>query len=81
MDAFLNNLQSRQVGTPKNRSFLVKWDAGLYADYMKQRGVALPFEEIKRFMSGLAKTHEQWQLQQAAEAIRLGVQNPLDRLP
>ncbi|MDJ0829311.1 MAG: hypothetical protein QNI92_05630 [Desulfobacterales bacterium] len=48
---------------------------------MKQQGVALPFEEIKRFMSGLAKTHEQWQLQQAAEAIRLGVQNPLDRLP
>ncbi len=71
MDAFLKYLQHKHIGKSKERPFLVKWVADLYTDCDKPFGVELTADEIERFLRNMAKTHEEWQVQQATDAIRL----------
>lgn len=71
LDKFLNYLPNKQIIKPSQRSFFVQWVAELYKFCKKEPGQDLTWEQINQFIAQLAESREDWQVQQAKDAIRL----------
>ena len=80
MDDFLQYLSQKRIVDAKKRSFFALWVRNFY--HFLHRRPDLPFadDEIKCFLAALSDTHEDWQVQQARDAIRL-YRYYLDRHP
>ncbi len=62
---------SERMTTPKAVDFYLHWVRQFYRFRRKSVGEAVSSEEIETFLKHLAKKHEQWQVDQAAQAIKL----------
>jgi integron integrase len=71
LDDFGNCLKSCKNINQKHLSFYIKW-AGDFIRFCKmQPGLNNPEKLIQPFLTRLAKRHEQWQVDQAKEAVNL----------
>ncbi|MDJ0721962.1 MAG: integron integrase [Desulfobacterales bacterium] len=71
MQAFKTYLLVRRITTPKAVDFYLHWVRQLYRFSQKDIGEALTGEEIDAYLKHLSKRHETWQVDQAAQAIKL----------
>jgi site-specific recombinase XerD len=71
MDDFLQYLAQKRIVDAKMRSFYAIWVRNFYHFLHKRPGSPFADDEIKRFLVALSDTHEDWQVQQATDAIRL----------
>ena len=71
MQAFKTYLLARRMTTPKAVDFYLHWVQQLVRFSHKSVGDSLTREEIEAYLKHLAKRHEQWQVDQAAQAIKL----------
>ena len=70
MDDFKEYLLSKQIVSKKTHYYL-NWVLQLYVFCKKDPGTQVPSNEISRYLSQLSKSQEEWQVQQAREAISL----------
>ena len=71
MQAFKTYLLARRKTTPQAVDFYLHWVRQLYRFSHKSLGAALTGEEIDAYLKHLAQRHESWQVDQAAQAIKL----------
>jgi integron integrase len=71
MQAFKTYLLARRMTTPQAVDFHLHWVRQLYRFSHKSLGAALTGEEIDAYLKHLAQRHESWQVDQAAQAIKL----------
>jgi hypothetical protein len=70
MDDFKKYLLSKQIVLKKTRYYL-KWVLQMYVFCKKDPGTQVSSNEISRYLSQLSIRQEEWQVQQAREAISL----------
>lgn len=71
MDYFIQYLEKKHIGNAKTRPFFAKWVRNLYKFINKRPGQPIQDSDIKSFINTIRLTHEDWQVQQAEDAIRL----------
>lgn len=71
MQAFKAYLLARRMATPKAVDFYLHWVRQLYRFRRKDLGEAIAGEEIDAYLKHLAHRHESWQVDRAAQAIKL----------
>jgi integron integrase len=71
MDQFLLYLQNKQIIKPSQRSFFIKWVTDLHRTCNKEPGQHISQAEIDAYLSKLVKKYQDWQVDQAKDAIRL----------
>ncbi len=71
LNPYLKYLQNKQIIMPSQRSFYIKWVNDLYKACDKEPGKALGQAEIDNYLSNLTRTRQEWQVDQAKDAIRL----------
>ncbi len=71
MDDFIQYLNQKRIVTPKQRQFFAIWVRNLYHFLEKSPGQPIANDDIQRFLATLGDTHQDWQVQQAKDAIQL----------
>ena len=71
MDDFKSYILSRWIANEKSAAFYVHWVTGFYGYCSKRPEDAVTTEEIKKYLGYLSKTKEEWQVEQASDAIQL----------
>ncbi len=71
MQAFKTYLLARRMASPKAVDFYLHWVRQLHRYSHKSVGDSLSRQEIESYLKHLSKKHEQWQVDQAAQAIKL----------
>ncbi len=71
MQAFKDYLLARRMTTPKAVDFYLHWVRQFYRFSQKNIGEPVSSDEIDAYLKNLSKKHEQWQVDQAAQAIKL----------
>jgi integrase len=71
MEQFTQFLQKKRIATPKQRPYFVKWVLDLNTYCKKKPGEPIEQDDINRFLSAHTDQLEDWQMQQAQDAIRL----------
>ncbi len=71
MQAFKTYLLARRMASPKAVDFYLHWVRQLHRYSHKSVGDFLSRQEIESYLKHLSKKHEQWQVDQAAQAIKL----------
>jgi integron integrase len=71
MDQYLKYLQNKQIIKPSQRSFYIKWVTDLFRACNKEPGQDLSQAEIDAYLAKLVRTYQDWQVDQAQDAIRL----------
>lgn len=73
MDGYKDFLSQKQFITENRIPYYLYWVTRLHKFYQIEPGVPLRDSQIESFLKHLSKNHEDWQVKQAAEAIRLFV--------
>lgn len=71
LDTFRAFLLERGVVPRKNLPYYVKWVAGCYSSLDKPSHQVVSRDEKDRFLKNLSTTHEDWQVNQADDALRI----------
>ena len=71
MDQFRSYLISTALTDEKKAGFYVSWVSSLYVYYKKRPSDTVTAEEIDRYLKHLSRSREDWQVNQASEAINL----------
>ena len=71
MEEFRSYLLSKRIVPEKNLVYYLSWITQFYAFCDKRPGDDVSAEEIDRFLKYLMKSREDWQVNQANEAIQL----------
>lgn len=71
LSAFKDYLVGRAFVQDKYVSYYLKWVSDGYSFLDKSDSIALSREEKERFLKHLSKTHEDWQVNQADNALRI----------
>jgi hypothetical protein len=71
MEGFRNYLLSRHLTSPKGVEFYLHWVIRCYEYLRKKPGEAVSKQEMEGFLHSLSKSREEWQTDQAQEAIKL----------
>ncbi len=71
MQAYKDYLLARRMTTPKAVDFYLHWVRQFYRYSQKDIGETVSSEEIDAYLKNLSRKHEKWQVDQAAQAIKL----------
>lgn len=72
LDDFLAFLQAKRILKPSQRPFYVEWISGLFRYSLCKDPHRIPNQdEIDSYLAWLSESRENWQVQQARDAIRL----------
>ena len=71
MDGFKSYLLSRHLMTEKKAGFYLYWVSQFYGHCRKYPADAVQTEDIERYLKFLSKRREDWQVEQASQAIQL----------
>lgn len=71
MQEFKAYLLAKRMTSPQAVDFYLHWVRQFYQFSLKRVGESLSREEIDTCLKHLSKKHEQWQVDQAAQAIKL----------
>lgn len=71
LSAFKSYLTQKAVVKEKYVPFYLKWVSDCYSFFNAPDSVVLNSEQTNRFQKYLAKTHEDWQVKQASNALKL----------
>lgn len=71
LSAFKDYLTQKALVKDKYIPFYLKWVSDCYSFLSEPDSVVLNPEQTNRFQKYLAKTHEDWQVKQASNALRL----------
>jgi integron integrase len=71
MDDFIQYLSKKRIVDAKKRSFYALWIRNFYHFIHRQVGRPFSDDEMKRFLVAISDTHENWQVDQSKDAIRL----------
>ena len=62
MDEFIQYLNKKRIVTPKQRQYYAIWVRNLHHFLEKPPGQSVSNDDIKRFLTTLADTHQDWQV-------------------
>jgi len=71
MDDFKAYILSRRIANEKSAAFYVFWVRDFYRYYSKDLDDTVTQEEVEKYLAYLAKRKEDWQVEQASDAIQL----------
>ena len=71
MDDFKSYIMSRRITNEKSADFYVHWVTGFYGYCSKHPDDAVTQEEVETYLAYLGKRKEEWQVEQASDAIQL----------
>lgn len=71
MDAFTQFMNKKRIVNAKQRTYYAQWVRKLYRFADKKQGQPLKDGEIKAFIASIGDSHQDWQVKQAEDAIRL----------
>jgi hypothetical protein len=71
MDQYLSYLRNKEIIKPSQRSFYIKWVTDLHRTCHKEPGPDISQAEIDAYLSKLVRKYQDWQVDQAKDAIRL----------
>ena len=71
MDDFVQYLSKKRIVNSKQRSFYALWVRNFYHYLNQKPGRPFSDDQVKRFLVVLSDTHEDWQVEQAKDAVRL----------
>ena len=71
MDDFLEFLSKKRIVTAKQRPFYAIWVRNMYHFLRHMPGSPVSDDDVNRFIATITDTHQDWQVQQAKDAIRL----------
>jgi len=71
MEQFKSYLLSRSLTDEKKAGFYLSWVTRFYKFCNKNPADSITTEDIELYLKHLSKSREEWQVEQASEAIRL----------
>jgi hypothetical protein len=71
MDDFLEFLSKKRIVTAKQRPFYAIWVRNMYHFLRHMPGSPVSDDDLNRFIATITDTHQDWQVQQVKDAIRL----------
>jgi len=71
MDDFIQYLSRKRIVSPKQRQFFAIWVRNFYHFLERSPGQPVSNDDAQRFLASLDDTHQDWQVQQAKDAIQL----------